>query len=627
MITLCVALLSFIAGGYFGIIKVVNNLQEPSNIASHPTYIYSAPVGNTEGSTRAIATIFEGQNRRTARLEDMPPTLLNALVSKEDERFREHGGVDLWGIMRALYVDVKSGQAVEGASTITQQYVKNAYLSDQVSLTRKLKEAAIAIEIERRYSKDEILGKYLNTVYFGNNAYGIEAASETYFNKSTRDLSLSESATLIGLLWSPSTLGRDREAATVQRNLVLQKMFNFGYITRQDFEKALDEKLPERWPTSPMLETGLSGPPLTRNFAEYVRGELIDRYGANTVLRGGLSVYTTLNLKDQLAARQTLYGPGGYLSDPSKPDAALVSIEPSTGAIRAMVGGRDQNSQFNLATQARRQPGSSFKPFALIAALEQGISPQQEFLSKNKKYVIKDPAGKDEIWTVKNYADIERGPITLEKALWESDNTVFADLAMNADNKGLKNGPQAIIDVAHRLGITSNLYPHPSIVLGTQEVSPLEMATAYATIANNGRKVTPTAITKVVQDKGLNSEKVLFQVPPAAGEQVISPKIASEVTKIMEGDIQNGVARKASLGNRPAAGKSGTTENFFDAWFVGFTPQLATSVWLGYRDGGKTLDNTSSGGSPVMGTNYPAEIWSTYMSQALKGAPVEQFRN
>src|SRR3712207_2217694 len=235
----------------------------------------------------------------------MPLHLLNALVAKEDERFMAHGGVDLWGIMRALYVDIRAGAAVEGASTITQQYVRNAYLSHDRSIVRKIKEALIAIEIERRNDdKDQILADYLNTVYYGNNAYGVEAAAETYFNKSVEDLTVAESATLVGMLWSPSTLGEDREAARYQRDLVLKKMFDTGYLTGEDYTEAREEPMPRQWPVAPMVQSGLRGPALTRDVADLVQGELVDRYGANTVLQGDLSVYTTLDLEAQVTARE-----------------------------------------------------------------------------------------------------------------------------------------------------------------------------------------------------------------------------------------------------------------------------------------------------------------------------------
>ncbi|HEV8044036.1 MAG TPA: transglycosylase domain-containing protein, partial [Rubrobacter sp.] len=592
-----VAGVAFGAGGYVGLIKGVERLGEPQNFETHPTYIYSAPLGGNEDSRRVIGTVFQGQNRKTASLTEMPPQLLNALVAKEDERFREHGGVDLWGIMRALWVDIRAGEAVEGASTITQQYVKNAYLSQDQSITRKVKEALIAIEIERKKeSKDQIIADYLNTVYYGNNAYGVQAAAETYFNKSVEDLTVAESATLVGLLWAPSTLGEDREGARYQRDLVLRKMFDTGYIPSQDYNEALEAPMPEWWPVAPMVESGFKGPALTRDFAELAHAELIEMYGANTVLQGGLSVYTTVDLQTQVTAREIVYGPGGYLPSPDDPDLALVSLDPETGRIEAMVGDRDQASQFNLVTQGRRQPGSSFKPFALIAALEQGIDPETKYVSEKKKeYLVDVGLDKPEKWTVRNYDGIVRGEISLAEALWWSDNTVFADLAMNTDGRGLEHGPEQIVDVARRLGISVEFpqEPHPSVVLGTQEVSPLDMATAYATIANEGRRVEPTAISRVVRDTDEGEEKVLYEAPDhPEGEQVIDEEIAHKATEIMIGDVTEGIAKQASLGDRPVAGKTGTSENFFDAWFIGYTPQMVTGIWMGYGEGGQTLEYT-----------------------------------
>src|SRR5215216_5826571 len=630
---LCVLVsgVAFAAGGYLGPIESVRKLGEPRTYETHPTYIYSAPLGGNEDSRRVIGTVFQGQNRKTASLSEMPPQLLNAVVAKEDERFREHGGVDLWGIMRALYVDIRAGEAVEGASTITQQYIRNAYLSQDRSITRKIKEALIAIEVERKEdSKDQIIANYLNTVYFGNNAYGVEAAAETYFNKSVEDLSVAESATLIGLLWSPSTLGGDREAAKYQRDLVLDKMADAGYISTQDSIDAMEEPMPQRWPMVPMVESGLTGPALTRDFAQMVQDELIRRYGTNTVLQGDLSVYTTLDLEAQVTAREVLYDPAGYLPNPRSPDAALVSIDPETGRIKAMVGNRDRDSQFNLVTQAQRQPGSSFKPFALVAALEQGIDPDTKFVSEKKEYKVDVGTAKPETWKVKNYDGIERGTISLKEALWWSDNTVFTDLVMNAGGKGLEGGPAAIVDVAKRCGITADFGPdpHPSIVLGTQEVSPLDMARAYATIANGGRRGEPTLISKVLINEG-QEQKVLYTAPEhPEGEQVIDPEIAHEATEIMIGDVTEGIAEDASLGERPVAGKTGTSENFFDAWFVGYTPQLLTTIWMGYAEGGQTLEYDLEYARELNGLYggiTPAQIRKTYTEQVMEGEPIEQF--
>jgi penicillin-binding protein 1A len=634
LLALFVGGLAFAAGGYLGIVQGVKQLEAPRTFETHPTYIYSAPIGESESSRRVIGTIFGGQNRRTASLADMPPHLLNALVAKEDERFREHAGVDLWGIMRALYVDIRAGATVEGASTITQQYVKNAYLSHDQSITRKVKEALIAIELERsvyKDNKDQVIADYLNTVYFGSNAYGVQAAAETYFGESVADLSVAESATLVGLLWSPSTLGQDRDGAWVQRDLVLRKMFETGYISSQDYNEALEVPLPERWPAGAMVETGLQGPSTTRSFTDLAEEDLIARYGANTVLQGGLSVYTTIDLQTQVAAREIVYGPEGYLPEADDPDLALVSLDPETGRIKAMVGNRDPEAQFNLVTQGHRQPGSAFKPFALIAALEQGIDPETEFVSEKKEYRVNVPGLENpEKWTVENYDGIVRGRIPLKEALWWSDNTVFTDLVMNPDGNGLENGPSAVIDVAKRLGVTADFgpHPHPSVVLGTQEVSPLDMATAYATIANGGRKVEPTTITKVVSNDQDGDEVLYYAPEEPRGEQVIDEEIAHKATEIMIGDVTEGIAKDASLGERPVAGKSGTSENFFDAWFVGYVPQMVTGIWMGYGEGGATLEYTLDYARELNGLSggiTPAEIWKTYMEDAMAGQPIEDF--
>src|SRR5215212_1148369 len=588
---LCVLVsgVAFAAGGYLGLIRGVQKLDEPRTYETHPTYIYSAPLSGNEDSRRVIGTIFEGQNRKTASLSEMPPQLLDAVVAKEDERFSEHGGVDLWGIMRALWVDIRAGEAVEGASTITQQYVRNAYLSQERSITRKLKEALIAIEVERKEdSKDQIIADYLNTVYFGNNAYGVEAAAETYFNKSVEDLSLEESATLVGLLWSPSTLGEDRVGAQYQRYLVLKKMFDTGYIPNQDYNEALEVQLPEKWPANPPTRSGFTGPELTRDFAQYAHDELVERYGANTVLQGGLNVYTTIDLKDQLAAREIAYGPSGYLKNADDTDIALVS-------------------------------------------LEQGLDPDTEYVSEKKEYKVDVGLDKPETWKVQNYDGIVRGKISLKEALWWSDNTVFADLAMNADGRGLKDGPEKIADVARRCGISAGIpeHPTPSIVLGAYEVSPLDMASAYATIANEGRRVEPTAISKVVSNEGKDDEKVLYVAPDhPEGEQVISEDIAHEATEIMIGDVTKGIAKDASLGDRPVAGKTGTSENFFDAWFIGYTPELVTGTWMGYAEGGDTLEYVLDYARKLHGLSggiTPAQIWKTYTEKIMKGESIQQF--
>ena len=351
----------------------------------------------------------------------------------------------------------------------------------------------------------------------------------------------------------------------------------------------------------------------------------------NTVLEGDLSVYTTIAPEKQLAAHEIAYGTSRYLPDGDDPDLALVTLEPGTGRIKTMVGDRDEDSQFNLVTQGRRQPGSSFKPFALIAALEQGIDPNTRYVSEKKTYQVDVGTGKPETWKVQNYDGIVRGEISLKAALWKSDNTVFADLAMNTGGRGLKNGPEEIADVARRCGISTALpeHPKPSIVLGAYEVSPLDMTSAYATIANGGRRVEPTAISRVVSHEVDDDENVLYVAPEhPEGEQVIPENVANEAIGIMVGDVTEGIAKDASLGDRPVAGKTGTSENFFDAWFIGFTPELVTGTWMGYAEGGQTLEYVLDYARKLHGLSggiTPAEIWKTYTKVILSGEPIEQF--
>ena len=456
VLSLCVLVagVAFAAGGYLGLIKGVERLDEPRTFETHPTYIYSAPLGGNEDSRRVIGTIFEGQNRKTASLSEMPPQLLNAVVAKEDERFREHAGVDLWGIMRALYVDIRAGEAVEGASTITQQYVRNAYLSQDMTITRKVKEALIALEVERNEdSKDQIIADYLNTVYFGNNAYGVEAAAETYFNKSVEDLSIAESATLVGLLWSPSTLGEDREGAGYQRDLVLGKMFDTGYITSEDYNAALEVPMPERLACEPADPVGVlrtRAHPRLRGVRP--RGAHTDGTVRTPSLQGGLSVYTTIDLADQVAAHDIAYGPVGYLPDVDDPDLALVSIEPGTGKHKD----HDRRQERELPVQPRH-PGQ-----APARQLVQAVRPHRRPGAGHRSRTPSTSRRVRSTRSTSAWTSRRRGRYRTttgscavrsasKEALWWSDNTVFADLAMNADGRGLKNGPEKIADVAKEM--------------------------------------------------------------------------------------------------------------------------------------------------------------------------------
>ena len=563
---------------------------------------------------RSVLAVLRGQESRVLvkNIDDVSPIMRQAIVSVEDRRFYEHNGVDTRGIMRALWEDVRSQGVVEGGSTITQQFVKNAYVRNQKTIARKVREAALAWQLEQRWPKDRILLAYLNTIYFGNGAYGIQQASRTYFGKGAGRLTLPEAALLAGLPADPSLYDPTQHprAATQRRHYVLQTMYDQGKITAQQLANASSAALPG--PEDVHL-------PGTRRdsgqyFVNYVTDQLIATYGAGRVFGGGLKVTSTIDLKLQETAHKAIES---VLKTPGGPAAALVAIDPRTGAVRAMVGGSNfRESQFNLATQAERQPGSSFKPIVLATALRQGISPVTTFESKT----VDIDAG-DRIWHVTNYEGEDLGRIDLSKAMVVSDNSVYAQLTKLV-------GPKAIVKTAHELGIHSQLDPYFSIGLGAVAVNPLDMTRAYATFANRGVRV-DGSITK---DRPRVVERVQFARTGRVtenrpvGKPAMTTGEADLLTSILQGVVKEGTGKRAALADRPVAGKTGTTDNYGDAWFVGYTPQLAVAVWVGYPDKLQPM-LTEFGGKPVAGGTLPAEIWHAFMTAAdkqLKAAP-EQF--
>jgi penicillin-binding protein 1A len=520
-----------------------------------------------------------------------------AIVAVEDRRFFEHHGIDLHGIFRAIWADVTDKKVVQGGSTITQQFIKNAFTGQQRSFGRKLKEAALAWQLEQQWSKDRILTAYLNTIYFGNGAYGIEQAAEVYFGEHASALSLSQAALLAGVpsdptLYDPVTRPM---LARARRARVLEDMFEQQDISRDQYRLALAAPLPR--PQDVHLP-GAQGP--APYFTNYVKQLLVDKYGTARTFGGGLQVRTSIDLNLQEIAREAI---SKWLPSNTGPSAALVAIDPRDGRVLAMYGGRSfHESQFNLAVQGERQPGSSFKPFALAAALQEGISPSTTFVSK--PVTISLDSGK--IWHVHNYEGSNLGTIDLESATIHSDNTVYAQLAKII-------GPQKIADTATALGITSHLDPFFSIVLGGEAVNPLEMARAFSPFADGGKRVDgsiflnhPRAILSV-NDQGNNP------VP----KQAISANSAAIVTKYLQEVVQEGTGVRAQLADgRPVAGKTGTTENYGDAWFVGYTPQLAAAIWVGYPNKLKPMTTEFNGG-PVAGGTFPALIFKTFMQDAL----------
>jgi penicillin-binding protein 1A len=565
-----------------------------------------------------VDELYGVQNRFVVGLDEINPTLQNAVVAIEDHRFYDHRGLDFEAIARAARQNIETMSIREGGSTITQQLIKNTYIAQEQrsipSFQRKMTEASLAWQYEKDHSKKEILEQYLNTVYFGANAYGAEAAAKTYFNKKAADLTLAESAMLAGIINLPSAYDpfADPESATKRRNVVLDNMLRYGYIDEKEHEAAVGSELD--------LSRGrVQYENDNEYFLDAVRKELAKEFGDDTVYEGGLKIYTTLDPELQELAN----GAVDSVVDPASgdPSASLVSVEPGTGAVRAMVGGSDfEQVKFNLATQAKRQPGSSFKPFVLAEAIDQGVSPETTYESKALNIPL--PAGSEEpYYEVNNYAFIERGPITIEEATAQSDNTVFVQLALDL---GMEN----VVDMANKMGIVSEVEPYPSTAIGGlgQGVNPLEMASAYSTFPNGGVHMEPFLVERVTREE--DGEEVVVEEHRLKGERALSKDEAAVAVEVMRGVVERGTASQfhdldSEIG-RPSAGKTGTTEEFADAWYVGFIPQLSTSVWVGYPGERRPMVNIN-GLAEINGENYPLDIWSNYMQGAVQFYPVQQF--
>ncbi|HVA31308.1 MAG TPA: transglycosylase domain-containing protein [Gaiellaceae bacterium] len=554
-----------------------------------------------------LGVVPSKMNREPLPLARMSPWLPAATIAIEDHRFYEHGALDYQGIARALYADVSAGRIVEGGSTITQELVRNLYIGNaQRTFARKLREACLAEKVARIWTKNEILAAYLNEVFYGRHADGAQAGAETFFSESARSLTLPQAALLAGLPQAPSVYDpvQHPDAALRRRGEVLRAMLANGDITRALFEQANSAPLGLH-PGN--LYTGMLHP----NFFGWAQQQLVARYGAQQVAAGGLQVRTTLDLRMQNAARAAV---GGVLRTKTDPAAALVAIDPRTGAVRAMVsqvpGGR--TLEFNLATQGHRQAGSSFKPFVLATALEQGGSVYSSFAGP-PVLTLTDPlcSTNGTLWTVHNYADETAGYMNLLDATANSVNTIYAQLVDTV-------GPANVVPVAHRMGITSPLQAVCSITLGTQAVTPLEMTDAYATLAARGVHHAPQALEVVRSPRGTVIGKL-----GEAGERALPMNVADQVTYALEGVVQHGTGTAAGFG-RPAAGKTGTAENFQDAWFCGYVPQLATCVWVGYPKGEIPLDGIE-GYASVFGGSLPAEIWRRFMSVAVANLPAQSF--
>jgi penicillin-binding protein 1A len=591
---------------------------------SQTSFFCAADVVEDCNQDNSIAQLSGGVDRVNVEYEQLPAVLVNAVLAAEDRDFYEHGGVDPAGIVRAFWANLRNQDVQQGGSTITQQYVKNVYLTQERTYTRKLKEAALAVKLERELPKQEILLRYLNTIYFGRGAYGVEAASRSYFGKPVEQLTLPEAAYLAGLIRSPETADANRgpedpdaaaqtATATRRRDSVLDAMLNAELITRAEYDEAkasafetvTARQVPTNFGRVANPEWG------TEYFVDYVRQWLVTEGGFSDteIFGGGLRVYTTIDMDKQRAAHEAVTS---TLDQPYDPAAALVAIN-DVGAVEAMYGGRDfANEKVNLATGALgggggRQPGSSFKPFALAEAVAQGIPLNKTYDAPAKLVIPEADDGED--WEVGNYDDAGLGNLDLVTATAKSSNTAYAQLMLEV-------GPENVVALARRLGITAPLDAYPATVLGTEEVSVLDMASAYSTFADGGVHVSPYVVTRVTDAAGV----VLFE-NEIERDEVLDPEQVEQVNWALHQVVEGGTGTSAKFG-QPAAGKTGTTDNYRDAWFVGYTCRLTAAVWMGYPgtdEAGNPILMDNVHGRKVTGGSFPAEIWRKFMVEATDG--------
>ena len=546
-----------------------------------------------------LANVHAEQNRVPVKITQVPEHLKDAFV--EDVRFYDHHGVDPKGIVRAVFANLTNKGVSEGGSTITQQLAKNAYLTQDRTLKRKIQEVFLALQLERKYTKDEILELYLNQIYFGQGAYGVQAAAKTYFGKNVEDLDLNECAMLAGIPKSPNYFSplNNLQAAQERKGVVLEQMAKYGYISSSTAAKTKAENL-NLVKSQPQSDNHFAS-----YFIDYVTQQMIEKYGADAVYQEGLKIYTTLDKDMQQAAEVAMQNLPNYSTDGSgnkQPQGALVAIEPSTGYIKAMVGGRGTD-QFNRATMAERQPGSSFKPFVFAAALENGLTPSS---------TVEDKPINIGGWQPQNYSRNFSGTVTMRYVAENSLNVPTVRIAQEV-------GMDKIIYLAEKMGIstfvkegTANDMNYAVAIGGmTKGVTPLEMTSAYGTFANDGVHVAPVAIVKVLNQKG----EVLEEAQPKS-EQVLKKTSANELTSMLMGVVTRGTGTGANIG-RPAAGKTGTTDNYQDAWFVGYVPDLVAGVWVG-------CDDNSRMGNMTGGTT-PATIWKAFMSKVVQSMPNKNF--
>ena len=622
---LLLGLISFVFGIFVSVASDLPSLTRFSQFKEEQSSVLTDDLGHPIG-------VLSQQNRVIVTPAEIPRIVKEAVISIEDKRFYGNSGIDIRGIARAFVSDIRHKGNVQGASTIEQQFIKNALQAQSHrTIFEKLRETALAYQLSHKWSKDKIITAYLNTIYFGNGAYGIEAAAQTYFGHDVNHLGCGEpgkklcvqelqpweAALLAGIIRSPTEYDPANHpmAAKERRDVVLEQMLQQGYLTRSLYEASVNEALPSPSEIQAPREQTVEGVN-AGYFTSWVGQQIIERYGAPRAFNGGLTIRTTLDLGLQRSAEQAV---NNYLANPEGPTASMVAIENATGEVRAMVGGRNYNeSPFNLATEGERQPGSSFKAFDLAAALEDGISPDSVWSSKQKVFYVHSSRGPEK-FVVHNDEGAYSGSNTLTAATAFSDNSIYAEV-------GLKVGTRRIALLAHKMGITTPLSTNPAMTIGglTVGVTPLDMAHSYETIAHGGMRVSGTMVTDEapvgIQEVTAGHEPLQngarHDTNRVLTKRVLPADVAHTETSMLETVLQYGTGRAAAIGQF-AAGKTGTTSNYGDAWFVGWNSKYTVAVWVGYPN--KLIPMTTAfNGQPVLGGTFPALIWHSFMTSALQ---------